>query len=88
MESYEITKLSSKGQIVLPQAVRKRLKLGAGMQFMVLGDGDMVILKRLEPPAKNDFKRFIKQSRLYAKRAGLTAFDIEKTVREVRASSR
>ncbi len=86
METFEVTKLSSKGQIVLPQAIRKRLELIEGAQFMVLGERDMIILKRLELPAKEQVRKLMKESRAYAKRVGLKKSDLSKAIRDVRSS--
>jgi len=51
MSDYATTKMSSKGQIVIPEEIRKQLKLKSGTQFMVLGQRDVVILKTLSPPS-------------------------------------
>jgi AbrB family looped-hinge helix DNA binding protein len=50
------TTLSSKGQVVIPEAIRERLGLKTGAQFVVVADRDVVILKVLEPPAVSEFK--------------------------------
>jgi len=42
----EITKLSTKGQVVIPEEVRKDLEVGTG--FVVTRKGDLIILKKLE----------------------------------------
>ena len=88
MEAFEVTKLSSKGQIVLPQAIRKRLNLPEGTKFVVMGEKNVIILKRLEIPPKEQLQKLMKESRSYAKRIGLTKADLDKTIREVRTSSR
>jgi len=87
MESLEVTKLSSKGQIVLPQAIRKRLELTEGVKFVVMGEKDVIILKKLEMPAKEQFRKLMKESRAYAKRVGLKKSDLEKTIRDVRTAA-
>jgi AbrB family looped-hinge helix DNA binding protein len=48
MSAVATTKLSSKGQVVIPEDVRKELGLEPGAQFVVMGEGDVVILKRIE----------------------------------------
>ncbi|MCK5796990.1 MAG: AbrB/MazE/SpoVT family DNA-binding domain-containing protein [Deltaproteobacteria bacterium] len=50
------TKLSSKGQVVIPEEVRNRLGLEAGDQFVVVGEGDVVVLKSIEKPAMSRFR--------------------------------
>lgn len=44
------TKLSSKGQVVIPESIRKSLRLKEGDQFVVVGQGDSVIFKTISPP--------------------------------------
>lgn len=84
MEALEVTRLSSKGQVVLPQAIREKLHLKAGAKFVVIGGGDVVILKKLEVPAREQLKQLLKESRAYARRAGLKRSDIPRTIREIR----
>ena len=84
MEAIEVTKLSSKGQVVLPQAIRDRLRLAAGAKFVVIGEGDVVILKKLEVPAREQLKQLLKESRAYARRTGLKRSDISKALKRVR----
>ena len=50
--AIEIIKMSSKGQVVIPQHVRKELKVDEGSLFAVLGTKDSVVLKKIETPSK------------------------------------
>ena len=79
------TKLTSKGQVVIPEDVRDRLGLKAGDQFLVMGHDDTVIFKTITPPTMDDFDDLIKQSRQQAKKAGLKRSDIAKAIKRVRA---
>ena len=88
METLEVTKLSSKGQVVLPQAVRRKLHLVEGERFVVLCDKDTVILKKIERPVMDRFRTLLKESRAYAKKAGLTQADVKEAIRKVRADSK
>ena len=55
MSAVATTKLSSKGQVVIPEDVRKELGLEPGAQFVVMGEGDVVILKKIEAPDRQEF---------------------------------
>ncbi len=88
MEHLEITMLSSKGQIVLPQTIRLKLHLTQGEKFIVLGEKDTVILKKIERPALERAKKLVKESRAWAKKAGLTLSDVSDAIRKVRAESK
>ena len=79
------TKLSSKGQVVIPEEIRKRMGLEAGAQFVVVGEGDVVVLKALSAPPMSEFKSLLKTARASAQEAGLTEEDVQDAIREVRA---
>ena len=46
----EVATVSEKGQIVIPQSLRRELGIKPRMKFVVFGRGDTVIMKRLELP--------------------------------------
>lgn len=76
MATIETTKMSSKGQIVIPEEVRNRLGLKTGDKFLVMGDKDVVILKALSNPSLEEFDYLIKAARKQARTAGLKRSDI------------
>jgi AbrB family looped-hinge helix DNA binding protein len=78
------TKMSSKGQVVIPEDIRKRLKLAEGTQFVVTGKDDVVILKAISEPSLDEFESLIQEARAQAKQAGLKKTDITKAVSKVR----
>jgi AbrB family looped-hinge helix DNA binding protein len=78
------TTLSSKGQVVIPEAIRERLGLKTGAQFVVVADRDVVILKVLEPPALSEFAALTAQARRAAKAAGLKSTDVSRAITKVR----
>lgn len=84
MSNIATTKLSSKGQVVIPEDVRRELGLEPGAQFVVMGEGDVVILKKIEAPDRREFLALAAKVRRQARRAGVKRSDIKKTVREVR----
>ncbi|MFO7555727.1 MAG: AbrB/MazE/SpoVT family DNA-binding domain-containing protein, partial [Desulfobacterales bacterium] len=59
MVDISTTKMSSKGQVVIPEAIRKKLGLKPGDQFVVTGDKDVVILKSISPPSLDEFEDLI-----------------------------
>jgi antitoxin PrlF len=76
--------MSSKGQVVIPEQVREALGLEAGVQFIVMGDGDTVVLKRIAVPAKRELQALIGKVRSQARRSGVTPADIGNAIRRVR----
>jgi AbrB family looped-hinge helix DNA binding protein len=85
MKTLATTRMSSKGQVVIPEDVRNRLKLEAGVQFLVIGEDDVVILKTIAPPAMSQFDGIIRRARQQAKASKMKPADIAKAVSRVRA---
>lgn len=53
----EITRASSKGQVVIPEYIRKKLKIQKGSVFAVTSKNEMIVLKKLESKiSKADLK--------------------------------
>jgi len=78
------TRMSSKGQVVIPEALRNELGLAAGVQFLVLGHGDTVMLKVIQVPSEDEFEAALKRLRQKTKAAGRKRSDVAKVVAEVR----
>jgi len=51
MVQIDMTKISSKGQVVIPQELRKGLK--EGDKLVVIRNGDQIILKKADAFGKN-----------------------------------
>ena len=84
MANVATTKMSSKGQVVIPEDIRKRLNLQTGAQFVVVGEKDVVILKSITPPSIEEFDSLIADARKKGKQAGLKKADIEEAIQKVR----
>jgi len=85
MASIATTKMSSKGQVVIPESIRKRLGLKEGAQFVVVGEKGVVILKTISPPSMNEFDDLIQEARNQARRAGMRKSDIVDAISKARA---
>ena len=84
MANVATTKMSSKRQVVIPENIRKRLKLKAGAQFVVVGEKDVVILKSISPPSLDEFDDLIAEARKKGKQAGIKKSDISEAISKVR----
>ena len=84
MDKPSTTKMSSRGQVVIPEKVRKRLGLKPGVQFVVVGENDVIILKALTPPSMDEFDALVAEARKQARRAGLKRSSIVEAVDKVR----
>ena len=71
MSELATTKMSSKGQVVIPEVIRRQLNLKPGAQFVVVGGDDTVILKNIVPPAIEEFDELLAKARKSARKAGL-----------------
>lgn len=87
MAGIATTKLSSKGQVVIPESIRKKLHLKAGSQFVVVAEKDVVILKNIAAPTLDEFDGLIASARKSAKQVGLKRTDIKKAVKKIRKNN-
>jgi AbrB family looped-hinge helix DNA binding protein len=85
MQTLATTKMTSKGQVVIPEAVRTRLGLHTGDQFVVVGNSDVVILKTIRTPSLKEFDGLISTARKQARTAGMKISDIKNAVKTVRS---
>ncbi len=60
IEIPELTKASSKGQIVIPNSIRKKLGIREGSIFAVTAKKDIIVLKKLEAKMKPDDLKTLK----------------------------
>ena len=88
MANVSTTKMSSKGQVVIPENIRKQLNLKAGAQFVVLGEKDVVILKNIAPPSLDEFSDLIAEARKKGKQTGIKKSDISDAILEVRGKKK
>ena len=80
MSLVETTKMSSKGQVVIPENIRKKLGLTTGAQFVVVGDKDVVILKSISTPSLSEFDNMVNKARDQAKKVGLKESDLKEVL--------
>lgn len=88
MISTEVTSLSSKGQVVIPDRIRKELGLVTGTKLIVISDGSNLLLKPLEEPKMDVFKKLMEESKKFGKQEKLKKSDLKKTMQDVRRESR
>ncbi len=69
-----------KGQVVIPEEVRNEPGLNEGDRFVVIGQGDAVILKVITPTTLEEFQELLSQARAEAKRAGVKKADLKSAI--------
>ena len=86
------TKMSSRGQVVIPEAVRNQFGWGVGTSFIVEVYRGSVIMQPVRPTPVSQFaKRFdelLDRSRAEAKAAGLRSEDIADVIANYREERR
>jgi AbrB family looped-hinge helix DNA binding protein len=86
-EEPQVTTISEKGQVVIPQSIRKELKIKPRTKFLVFGKGDTVIMKKLElPDMKKEWNEIFKA--MDKKNLKISEEEIQEEVAEVRKRHR
>ncbi|MBN1358043.1 AbrB/MazE/SpoVT family DNA-binding domain-containing protein [Candidatus Bathyarchaeota archaeon] len=79
--------MSEKGQVVIPQSIRKELGIKPKTKFLVYGRGDTVIMKKLElPDLKKEWDDIFKL--MDKKELKLSEKQIQKEIAETRKATR
>ncbi len=83
-----ITKMTSKGQVVIPQEIREDIGIKEGERFIVYDTEDSIILKRIKnlEEAKDieNFEKVFKSLWKTAKARGIKKADVEKEIEAYR----
>ena len=92
MTKVMTTKMSSKGQVVLPEALRQMYGWESGTAFTILAYKGSIIMQPLKAPTDDEiaaeFEGAFAQARQQAKEAGMTPSDISKAISDVRRERR
>ena len=79
----EVTTISEKGQVVIPQSIRKELGIKPKTKFLIFGRGDTIIMKKLElPDLKKEWNEIFQM--MDKKGLKLSEEDIQKEINAVR----
>lgn len=84
----DVTALSSKGQVVLPKAIREALALVPGSRLMVFSDGDNILLKPIKQPDISEYNKLMDEANKWAQDVGMTEEDITDAIQSVRQRRR
>ena len=84
----DVLTLSTKGQLVLPNALRKNLSLSSGDKLVAYWTDGAIVLKKLDLPSENDFEKEIDETVRFAKETGIKEQDIVSEIKKYRAEKR
>lgn len=79
-----LTKLSSKGQMVLPKAIREMARIGAGDQLEVGYSGGMIVLRKPEPLDDAKVRRLLNEGRKLPELSARDEAEVAAAVERVR----
>lgn len=83
-----MTRLSERGQIVIPNEMRKRMGLKVGTRFLVMALDDSILLRKVELSQERlRLKQLLEESKKKAKKAGFTEKEIERLISVTRKAS-
>ena len=86
--AVEMVKMSSKGQIVIPQEIRAELRASEGTMFAVVSGRDSIVLKKVATPSEEDLIRELgeiaKEGAKRAEKLGIKESDVPGLVHKAR----
>lgn len=79
------TRVSSKGQVVIPESVRKAANVREGEELLVVAIGDTIVMKKLSAVTFEEVARPIWRT---VKAMGLTGEDLDELIEEAKTQTR
>ncbi|MBU1198546.1 MAG: AbrB/MazE/SpoVT family DNA-binding domain-containing protein [Nanoarchaeota archaeon] len=84
MGDIEVTSVSSRGQVVIPQSLRDRMGIHAGEKFVVIGEDNTIVLRKLEMPSFTGIDKLLKKTRDFAKKKGMHLSNVGEAIKQAR----
>lgn len=63
MEEIETTSMSSRGQVVIPRNLRKKLNIKEGEKFIVIGSDETILLKKIKMPSFAELTKPLREAK-------------------------
>jgi len=87
--NVSITTMSRNGQIVIPNDIRKALHIKVSEKFIVFGEGDTIVIKRLSDESlKKEFLELLDTFTFAFERAGIKKKDVDAEIAKHRTDKR
>ncbi len=81
---FEIATIGERGQVVIPQSFRDDMSIQKGDKFMVLRQGDMLVLKKLRAPSVEEFNKLLNRGHAHAEKYQITEKDLQDAIKKAR----
>ena len=90
--AVEMVKMSSKGQIVIPQDIRTEICASEGTMFAIVSGRDSIVLKKVATPSKEELicelREIAKEGAKRARKLGIKESDVPNLVHKLRSSKK
>jgi AbrB family looped-hinge helix DNA binding protein len=80
------TKMSARGQVVIPAGIRQRLQLEPGDEFIVLAKDDVIVLHRLAEPPWKEFDNLTNEAKRQANHVNLAMQSMKRAFAKIRSA--
>ena len=86
--SVDVLTVSSKGQVVLPAAMRRSLSIEAGAKLAAYAAEDCILLKVMRVPTAQEFREKQDEAQAWAASVGYREEDVDEIIKSHRRSRR
>ena len=90
--AIEMIKMSSKGQIVIPQGIREEVCASEGTIFAVVSEKDSIVLKKVKMPSREELicelQKIAKEGAKKAEKLEIKETDVPNLIQKIRINKR
>ena len=87
MSILEVTSLSTRGQVVIPNNIRENMNLAPGAKMIIIQEGDNILLKPIKAPKMSQFDKLIALGDKVRNELNLKERDVDKAIKNVRKNA-
>ncbi len=80
----EVTSLSTRGQVVIPNDIREKMKLEPGTKMIIIQEGENILLRPIKTPRMSQFDKIIAIDDKVRKELNLKESDVDQAIKNVR----
>jgi len=84
MSILEVTSVSTRGQVVIPNDIREHMNLKPGTKMIIIQEGDNILLKPIKAPRMSQFDKIIELGDKARIDLDLKESDVDQAIKNVR----